>query len=71
MKLVHNANPVESGAPSNRYGSGEPGDAGMIPSQCEADRLGKENRLPIAYQAETDRKSWDAMQASFRKVFQK
>ncbi|NJD04952.1 MAG: dienelactone hydrolase family protein, partial [Methylococcaceae bacterium] len=40
-------------------------------SNPDADRLGQAANLPIAYHAETDRKSWDAMKALFREVFGK
>ena len=35
----------------------------------DADRLGKANNMPIAYQAEADQKSWEAMLVLFREVF--
>ncbi|BBL60340.1 dienelactone hydrolase family protein [Methylomonas koyamae] len=37
----------------------------------DADRLGKANNLPIAYDADADRQSWAAMQELFRQVFRK
>jgi dienelactone hydrolase len=37
----------------------------------DADRLGKANNLPIAYNAEADRQSWAAMQRLFQEVFKK
>jgi dienelactone hydrolase len=38
-------------------------------SNPDADRLGKANNLPIAYDAEADRQSWAAMQQLFQEVF--
>ncbi|AMK76601.1 dienelactone hydrolase [Methylomonas methanica] len=38
-------------------------------SNPDADRLGKANNLPIAYDAEADKQSWEAMQQLFREVF--
>jgi dienelactone hydrolase len=38
-------------------------------SNPNADSLGKSNNLPIAYDAEADKQSWDAMQQLFRDVF--
>lgn len=35
----------------------------------DADRLGKANNLPVAYNAEADKKSWAAMQELFQTVF--
>lgn len=35
----------------------------------DADRLGKANGLPVAYDAEADRQSWEAMQQLFNEVF--
>lgn len=35
----------------------------------DADRLGKANDLPVAYNAEADSQSWAAMQELFREVF--
>lgn len=40
-------------------------------SNPDADRLGKANNLPIAYDAEADKQSWQAMQQLFRDVFKK
>ena len=37
----------------------------------DADRLGKANKLPIAYDAEADKQSWQAMQQLFGEVFKK
>lgn len=38
-------------------------------SNPDADRLGKANNLPIAYDAEADKQSWDAMQQLFSQIF--
>ncbi|WP_020484286.1 dienelactone hydrolase family protein [Methylomonas sp. MK1] len=38
-------------------------------SNPDADRLGKANNLPIAYNADADKQSWEAMQQLFREVF--
>jgi dienelactone hydrolase len=38
-------------------------------SNPDADRLGKANNLPIAYNAEADKQSWAAMQDLFKGVF--
>lgn len=35
----------------------------------DADRLGKANNLEVAYDAETDKQSWEAMQQLFKDVF--
>ena len=35
----------------------------------DADRLGKANELAVAYDAEADKQSWDAMQQLFKEVF--
>jgi len=37
----------------------------------DADRLGKANNLPIAYNAKADKKSWAEMQKLFKKVFKR
>jgi dienelactone hydrolase len=40
-------------------------------SNPDADRLGKANNLPIAYDADADKQSWEAMRQLFREVFKK
>jgi dienelactone hydrolase len=37
----------------------------------DADNFGKQFNLPLAYNADADKKSWSAMQAFFKKVFAK
>ncbi|WP_347986276.1 dienelactone hydrolase family protein [Methylomonas sp. AM2-LC] len=38
-------------------------------TNSDADRLGKTNNMPLAYNAEADKQSWTAMQALFKAVF--